>query len=163
MPLEVERHRAALEAALAASAPSARAKLAAIRATLPPKARGVDIGIMMDADGEGSVSVLLYLDGPDLFVLQQAIEPYWKLFESSFETRVVDGVIVPGVPILHPGDPPANDDGNPDDLLPVHASSAEACRAWIAGLWAELGGMGLPARTFLDCGIGPEGAQPLAP
>jgi hypothetical protein len=160
---EIAHHRAALEAALAATTPSARSKLLAIRASLPPKVRGVDVGIIMDADGEGAVSVLLYLDGPDSYVLQKAIEPYWQLFESSFEPRAVDGAIIPALPILNPELPEDGDDDGDDSLAPVHASAAEVCRIWVAGLWAELGGMGLPARTFLDCGIGPEDFQPLSP
>jgi hypothetical protein len=159
---EIAQHRAALEAALAASTPSARARLAAIRAALPPEARGVDVGIIMDADGEGAVSVLLYLDGPDSYVLQKAIKPYWQLFESGFEPRTVDGAIIPAVPMLDPEISDEDDDGAAA-LLPVHASSAEVCREWIAGLWAEFGGMGLPARAFLDCGIGPQDVRPLRP
>ena len=65
-------------------ADAAGEKLRALIAALPPKAREIHIAIFPDQDGTGTFSIVASLDGPDLYVLNRAIEPHRNLFEVVY-------------------------------------------------------------------------------
>ena len=75
-------------------AAAARATLTALIAALPPKAREIHIVVFPDQDGEGTFSVVASLEGPDLFVLNKAIEGHRYLFD----VRHTEDGIEPEVP-----------------------------------------------------------------
>ena len=74
-------YRAALRATLDAHDGPALERIRALLAALPEAAREIHVVVFPDQDGEGAFSVHVSLDGPDLYVLNRAIEPHRTLFE----------------------------------------------------------------------------------
>ncbi|MBO1015055.1 hypothetical protein IPU70_15950 [Achromobacter sp. SD115] len=104
---------------------AARSTLTALIAALPPKAREIHFVIFPDQDGEGTFSVVASLDGPDLFVLNKAIEGHRYLFD----VRHTEDGIEPEVPLF------ASDQAsfNVQDVI------VDTAMHWVAELWAVSG------------------------
>ncbi|MDR7943880.1 DUF6389 family protein [Achromobacter aegrifaciens] len=127
---------------------AARATLTALIAALPPKAREIHFVVFPDQDGEGTFSVVASLEGPDLFVLNKAIEGHRYLFD----VRHTEDGIEPEVPLF------ASDEGgfNVQDVI------VDTAMQWVAELW-ETNGQGrspLPALVYGEEGYGT--LEPLA-
>lgn len=133
-------YKAALDRIFPAYQLSALGKLREIKKTISPKVRHVMIGIHPDQDGEGYFDVKVHLDGPDLFVLNKEIAEHRTLFE----VRVLEGRLVPDVPLFDPD----------ESSFPVADAIVDIAMEWVEGLWRELGGMGVPAFAFGAEGYG---------
>lgn len=111
--------------------------LAGLFPRLPEKAREIQFGIFPDQDGEGTFSVVIGLDGPDLYVLNKAIEGHRHLFD------VVHGEtgLTPPVPMV------ARDPG-----FCVQDAIADTAADWIEALWERAGRAvsPLPACIYAD-------------
>ncbi|MEN5158591.1 DUF6389 family protein [Achromobacter spanius] len=114
----------ALRRALDAHTPAALHTLAGMFARLPDKAREIQFGIFPDQGGEGTFSVVIGLEGPDLYVLNKAIEGYRDLFD------VVHGEagLEPPVPMFssEPG-------------FCVQDAIADVAADWVQTLWEQAG------------------------
>ena len=87
--------------------------------TLPAKAKRLDVGIHLDQDCEGRISLLLHVDGPDLHALNDAIGDYRLLFEGYIATGVEPGC--------------------PFELKEnVAKQTNDLCAEWAKELWREL-------------------------
>ena len=95
-PMTQADYEAELLRILRAHDAAARATLTALIAALPPKAREIHIVVFPDQDGEGTFSVVASLEGPDLFVLNKAIEGHRYLFD----VRHTEDGIEPEVPLF---------------------------------------------------------------
>jgi hypothetical protein len=144
-----EEYRETIQATLATHSESALAKLTAIKQSMPEKAKGVAIGIHPGQSEEGFFDVVVHLDGPDLFVLNKAINAHRFLFE----VKVVDGEVTPDVPMFEP------DEVN----FSVNDLIVDTCMEWVELLWLQLGGIGRPALVFGEEGYGSLGSKPLRP
>lgn len=130
-------YQIALRRELDAHTDAALRVLAGLFPRLPEKAREIQFGIFPDQDGEGTFSVVIGLDGPDLYVLNKAIEGHRRLFD------VVHGEtgLTPPVPSF------ARDPG-----FCVQDAIADTAADWIEALW-ERGGRALsplPACIYAD-------------
>jgi len=112
---------------LRAHGAAARATLTALIAALPPKAREIHFVVFPDQDGEGTFSVVASLDGPDLFVLNKAIEGHRYLFDVL---HTEDG-IEPEVPLFAPDEAGFN----------VQDVIVDTAMQWVAELW-QVNGQG---------------------
>ncbi|MFD4993934.1 DUF6389 family protein [Cellulosimicrobium cellulans] len=97
--MDAETHAHRLRAHLDAATPDAVLRLRAVVDALPDAAEEVVVTVFPDQDGEGTLDVVVSLDGPDAFVLDRAVEPFRTLFEV---VHGEDGPI-PAVPLVAPG------------------------------------------------------------
>ncbi|MCV6796608.1 DUF6389 family protein [Achromobacter ruhlandii] len=130
-------YQTALRRELDAHTDAALRVLAGLFPRLPEKAREIQFGIFPDQDGEGTFSVVIGLDGPDLYVLNKAIEGHRNLFD------VVHGEtgLTPPVPMF-----------GRDPGFCVQDVIADTAADWIEALW-ERGGRAvspLPACIYAD-------------
>lgn len=128
--------KVSLEAALAAAAPEAEARLKAVVAAAPRAASRVEIGVFPDQDGMGQVDVLASLHGPDLFALNRAVEPHRLLFAST--------AAAPALPALE----------TMLEAEQVNEMLSDLCAAWAEARWRALGEPRIPCRLFADEGRG---------
>ncbi|HEY9274541.1 DUF6389 family protein [Achromobacter sp.] len=133
---------------LRAHGAAAGATLTALIDALPPKAREIHFVVFPDQDGEGTFSVVASLEGPDLFVLNKAIEGHRYLFD----VRHTEDGIQPEVPLF------ASDQAgfNVQDII------VDTAMQWMAELWAA-SGQGrspLPGLVYGEEGYGTR--EPLA-
>lgn len=131
---------------LRAHGAAARATLTALIAALPPKAREIHFVVFPDQDGEGTFSVVASLDGPDLFVLNKAIEGHRYLFD----VRHTEHGIEPEVPLFA-------SNGTGFDVQDVIVDTA---MSWVEELWTACGGSPLPGLVYGEEGYGTR--EPLA-
>lgn len=105
-----------------------------IKINLPEKAEAVEFGIHPSQDEDGLFSVMVHLCGPDLYVLNKAIEKYRELFDAKF----IEGELQPNVPVF--------------DLEGVSFSVNDVIVGvgvdWINTLWGLSGGLGIPGYAF---------------
>lgn len=147
--MTADGYKAALHDILSTHAQPALDRLAAIRQALPPKARRVMVGVHPGQDEDGFFAVVVHLEGPDLYVLNKAIDPHRLLFE----VRCIDGKMQPDVPMF-----------DPDEVdFSVNDAIVDSCMAWLEGLWQQLGGVGLPSVAFGEEGYGTLASKPLLP
>ena len=66
-------YQAALRRVLDAHTADALLTLQGLFPRLPEKAREIQFGIFPDQDGEGTFSIVIGLDGPDLYVLNLSL------------------------------------------------------------------------------------------
>ncbi|MBU4610763.1 hypothetical protein IMZ29_09540 [Achromobacter sp. GG226] len=122
---------AALQAVLAAHDAAAEATLVGLFAALPPRAQEIHIVVHPDQDGEGTFSVVASLSGPDLFVLNKAIEGHRYLFDVR---HTAEG-LWPEVPYF----------AHADAAFSVQDAIVDTAMAWVAARWAAVA----PGRTTL--------------
>ena len=67
---------------------------------IPEKVQEVEITIFPDQDGEGTFSIRTLLSGPDLYVLNKAIEKTAELFNVKHTPNGLE----PSVPLMDPFD-----------------------------------------------------------
>jgi hypothetical protein len=99
--------------------------LAALIAALPEKAREIRVGIFPDQDGEGTFSVVVSLEGPDLYVLNKAVDAHRTLFD----VRHTATGVTPAVPTFGLNEP---------DFV-VQDAIVDTAADWIEVLWANVG------------------------
>ncbi|RJL00687.1 hypothetical protein C9E82_23425 [Paracoccus siganidrum] len=95
-------------------------------------------------------TVMLHLDGPDLFVLNKAISD----FRSLFSVRIVHGAVTPDVPLFDPFDQPFS----------VNDAIVDIVMVWLKEVWATFGGMNvrLPVTIEGEDGFGSKPTMSLA-
>ncbi|MGP6086768.1 DUF6389 family protein [Antarctobacter jejuensis] len=120
---------------------AAGAALSAAVAALPDKARGLEIGVHLSQDGDGGFDIVLHAIGPDLYVLNKALEPHRTLFAGR--TNAFEGT---------PANVPAFDSANPPfDVANVIFDEGIA---WIVRLWQQFGSdsLAVPVDAFAEDG-----------
>ncbi len=139
---DVDEYKRVLLAVLRADADAALSKLQKINGCLPEKTRAIRIVVHLPQDADGMFSVMLHLEGPDLYVLNKNISD----FRSLFQVRVVDGRCHPKVPLLDPFDQPFS----------VNDAIVDSAMIWLRELWTTFGGMsvGLPVTVEGEDGYG---------
>lgn len=141
-------YRAALRATLDAHDGPALERIGALLAALPEAAREIHVVVFPDQDGEGAFSVRVSLDGPDLYVLNRAIEPHRTLFkvvhgEEGFE---------PDLPMF-----------GRDPGFSVQDAIVDTAADWIEALWPRAGQAPIPVMIYGDEDYGPSTPRQLAP
>jgi hypothetical protein len=126
----------ALQNILNTHAKNALVQIDRIKNALPSNAQAVEVGIYPWQDGEGFFDVMIHLCGPDLSILNKAMEPYRILFEVKF----VNGKPEPDVPMFDPY----------DVSFSVNDIIVDVGINWVKQLWALSGGVGIPAYVFGD-------------
>lgn len=118
---------------------------------LPSNALGIQIGVHPNQEPDGFFSVLIHLDGPDLYALNRAIQDHRYLFH----VRHVGVQIEPQVPIFEPYET----DFEVNDVI------VDTCIVWLKEIWADFGGTtaNLPAIVFGEDGYGTNSPQQLWP
>ncbi len=103
---------------------------------LPDKAKEVHIGIHPNQEPDGLFTIMVHLDGPDLYVLNKAIGDYRKLFDVKF----VDGQLEPKVPLFDPF----------DEGFSVNDAIVDTSFVWVEEIWNVFGGTAnkLPTLIF---------------
>lgn len=124
-PMTQSDYEAELLRILRAHDATARATLTALIAALPPKAREIHIVVFPDQDGEGTFSVVASLEGPDLFVLNKAIEGHRYLFD----VRHTEDGIEPEVPLF----------GSDEAGFDVQNVIVDTAMQWVGELWDACG------------------------
>lgn len=145
-----ESYADCLREQLAAHEESALGKLHKAIDVLPLKVESLDVGVHLSQDEDGSFTVRVHANGPDLYVLNKAIDPWAVLFDGRAHGFQ---------------DMPANVPGfDPCDLpFDVAGTIATECVAWLRGLWerASLPGFELPVTVFVENGWTEELTAPI--
>jgi hypothetical protein len=118
-----EKYIQEVDGVLAGYTEQAADRLGKALALVPPKTRSVEIVIFIDQDGEGFLEVRVSLDGPDLFILNKAIESHAELFE----TRMTDDGLEPPLPLMDPD----------DETFSVHDALTDRAASWILAVWQK--------------------------
>jgi hypothetical protein len=105
---------------------------------LPAEARAVTIDVMVDQDNEGFLTVRVGVDGPDLYVLNEAIDPY----ASLFDTVMTETGLSPDLPLM---------EGNEFDVGGVLTDCAAD---WVREVWRQAAH---PANDLPVAIVSPEG------
>ena len=124
----------------------AGATLRSLAAALPEKARSMHIVVHVGQEADGLFDVMAHLDGPDLFVLNRAIQDYRRLFETRY---VESGGVHPPVPTFDPFEQP----------FEVNDIIVDVATDWLRGLWSDLRDtrFDLPVTVFGEDGYGAKG------
>ena len=123
--MDRQDYQAALRRVLDQHSDKAQARLAALIAALPEKAREIRVGIFPDQDGEGTFSVVVSLEGPDLYVLNKAVDAHRTLFD----VRHTATGVTPAVPTFAPD----------RAGFVVQDAIVDTAADWIEALWASVG------------------------
>ncbi|MFT4099762.1 MAG: DUF6389 family protein [Burkholderiaceae bacterium] len=91
---------------------------------LPPEARGVTLGVHVDQDGEGFLSIRIRLDGPDAYVLNRKIAEAARLFDTMMTETGFD----PPLPLMEPG----------RNSFPVQDALTDCAIEWLRSRWEAL-------------------------
>ena len=136
---------------LAGHTDDARSQLAKLPGLLPDTTRAIELQIFVDQDGEGFLTVRIALDGPDLHVINKSIDDCALLFD----TKMVDGEIVPPLPLMDPF----------DEDFSVHDALTDCAAEWLTGVWngASSQGIGVPVSIVSPDGYGSKCPLKLSP
>ena len=92
--------------------------------TLPEKVEEIVIGVHVDQDGEGFLTIRVHLAGPDLVVLNKVVSATANLFDTRMTATGFD----PPLPLMSPG----------EDEFSVRDVLADCAIAWLASRWPSL-------------------------
>lgn len=120
-----EDYIAELTVALAKQSDSTGSKIAPLLANLPEKAQRLELVIFCSQDGEGDFTVRASLDGPDLSVLNTAIEPHAELLS----VRHTPSGFEPYVPMVDPF----------DTEFEVNDALSDCVAKWLSDIWHRSG------------------------
>lgn len=124
--MDVDDYKEVLLSVLREHSSAAILALEAIDEYLPAEATGVCFMVHLPQDAEGMFSVMAHVSGPNLHVINKAIEGSRELFGVRF----VGQQVVPDVPMFDPFDQP----------FPVHDAIVETVMVWMREIWAIAGG-----------------------
>lgn len=124
----------ALRRILDAHTAAALRTLASMFARLPEKAREIQFGIFPDQGGEGTFSVVIGLEGPDLYVLNKAIEGYRDLFDVVYGETGLE----PPVPMF-----------SSEPAFCVQDAIADVAADWVESLWEQGGRLVSPVPAMV--------------
>lgn len=99
-------------------------KITKLLKTLPVKANTLDIEIFPSQDGDGMFEIYASVSGPDLYVLNKAIEKYADIFSPKYKS--VD--VVPYIPLL---------DGSSVDF-DVNDALVDCVAKWLKDIWQQM-------------------------
>jgi hypothetical protein len=122
---------AELSAALGNHSDAARDQILHLLASLPERAMRLDLQVFPSQDGDGFFTIRAGVDGPDLYVINKAIDAHADLFDVKYTE---DGV-KPSIPIVDPF----------DGEYPVNDIIVDCAAKWLQAVWASLG--------EIDCAI----------
>lgn len=116
--------------------------LNAVDKILPDKTSSIMLGVHPNQEPDGMFSVLIHLEGTDLYVLNKAIDAHRYLFDVKF----VDGKLTPQVPIFDPI----------DTDIEVNDVIVDTALIWLEGIWVVFDGKmkKLPTQVFGEDGYG---------
>ena len=123
---------------LDAHSAAAQAKLDKLLELLPDTARAIHLMIFIDQDGEGFLSIRISLEGPDLHVINRAIDDCAELFDTVMGE---DG-LVPPLPLMDPF----------EEDFSVHDELADSATDWLVEVTRghQLLSLGVPVSIFAD-------------
>ncbi|WP_449465477.1 DUF6389 family protein [Stenotrophomonas humi] len=98
-----------------------RGRIQATFLALPEKAKEITLGVHVDQDGDGLLTIQVHLTGPDLYVLNKAISGTATLFDTVMTQTGLD----PPLPVMSPGE----DDFSVADAL------ADCAIEWLESHW----------------------------
>lgn len=114
---------AALRKVLEEYRPVALNKLKNVLKIIPDKATRIELMIFPDQDGEGTFSVRVSLSGPDLYILNKAINDHADLID----VKHTDGGLEPDVPLMDPF----------DSEFEVNDVLCDTVGEWLKSVWQE--------------------------
>ena len=91
---------------------------------LPIKTRAMNIEVFPDQDGEGTFTIRVGLDGPDLYVLNKAIDEWADLFD----VRLTRTGLEPAVPLMEPG----------AESFDVNDAIVDCSARWLQQVWESI-------------------------
>ncbi|MEO0370837.1 MAG: DUF6389 family protein [Pseudomonadota bacterium] len=91
---------------------------------LPEKAKGFDIGVHPDQDQEGFLTVMIHVVGPDLYVLNKAIQDFRLLFKIRHEETGMSF----GLPMFEPY----------GEEVPVGDVQVDTVAEWFGAFWPSV-------------------------
>lgn len=121
---ERTKYRSTLISILESHIEEAGTTLMAALSKLPNNAREIQFGVHPNQDPDGMFSVVLHLDGPDLFSLNKAIEEHRVLFDAYTRGESVDN----DLPMFDPFDQPFS----------VNDVIVEVAADWLEKIWSAL-------------------------
>lgn len=121
MQEDLKAYSTALAGILDAHMQKAKKTLTVALSKLPQETKEIQFGIHPNQEPDGMFSVVLHLDGPDLFTLNKAIEGHRVLFDVRF----VDGKIEPDVPTFDPF----------DQSFSVNDAIVDTVASWVEKIW----------------------------
>ena len=98
-----------------------RGRIQATFLALPEKAKEITLGVHVDQDGEGFLTIQVHLTGPDLYVINKAISGTATIFDTVMTRIGLD----PPLPLMSPG----TDDFSVADAL------ADCAIEWLESHW----------------------------
>jgi len=140
--MEENEYRIELRKALLENSAGAIKRLSATFQALPSKTKSVELMIFPDQDGEGTFGVRVSLSGPDLYIMNKAIEESADIIDVKHTPTGLQ----PNVPMMDPFD----SDFEVNDVL------SDVVGDWLASIWnqVDLGTVGLPVTIIADEGYG---------
>ena len=99
-------------------------RLSAILENLPTETQSIKIGVHADQDGEGTFSVYVHLNGPDLYPLNQKISEWAELFS----VRHTETGLQPAVPLM---------DSSHEQFI-VNDVIVDSAARWLQSVWSSL-------------------------
>lgn len=150
--MNADDYRDALLTILRAHSGEALETLRALDAALPEKARAIEIGVHPSQDRDGLFTIMIHLDGPDLYVLNKAVDACRTLFDVRFGDA---GRPEPDVPQFSLSGP----------SFEVNDVIVDTAFLWLEELWKIHGGgrRSLPVSAFGDDGYGSEATRRISP
>ena len=88
---------------------------------LPEKAKEITLGVHVDQDGEGFLTIQVHLTGPDLYVLNKEISET----ATVFDTVMTQTGLEPPLPLMSPG----------EDKFSVADVLADCAIEWLDSHW----------------------------
>ncbi len=109
---------------------------------IPEKSKSIELMIFPDQDGEGTFGVRISLTGPDLYVLNKAIEDYANIIDVKHTSNGLE----PNVPMMDPF----------DSNFEVNDALSDIVGEWLKSIWnqAEARNINLPVTIVADEGYG---------
>ena len=149
--MDIDSYQQLLRTYLRQHRSAALAVLEKLDICLPEKARKITIMVHLPQDPDGTFTVMVHLDGPDLFVLNKAIAQCRVLFS----TEIVDDKTATDLPLFDPFDLPFS----------VNDVIVDTASVWTGELWravlqnpAMRRISALPALVVGEDGYGTKGA-----
>ncbi|TWT67589.1 DUF6389 family protein [Allorhodopirellula solitaria] len=104
---------------------TARAQIPLLLASLPEPATRLDLQVFPAQDGDGFFTVRASVDGPNLYVINKAIDTYADLFDAKYTENGVQ----PPIPIVDCFDVD----------YPVNDIVVDCAANWLRTVWQSLG------------------------
>tara|TARA_R110000764_G_scaffold13183_1_gene38068 strand:+ start:3317 stop:3763 length:447 start_codon:yes stop_codon:yes gene_type:complete len=136
------QYRIELKKVLDAHKSNAEKRLDMIFKSLPENTKSIELMIFPDQDGEGTFSVRVSLSGPDLYVLNKAIEDTADIFNVKHTSQGLE----PNVPMMDP----FNSSFDINDVL------VDVVGNWVKSIWDIISteNIKLPVTILADEGYG---------